>query len=196
MLLANKMRIVVAGIPGVGKTSVIIEIVEAARRDGLKMEHLVFGSIMMEEARRLGIMDRDDIRKLPIVDQRELQTSAARTIAKVDADVLFVDTHLFIKSSEGYWPGLPGSALSTLSPTNLILVEASPKEILARRTKDISRDRDIGTEKEVSDELSIARSMLCAAATLSGAPMMFVQNGDGCLRDAAMTIVRGTGLKS
>lgn len=195
-MLVNKMRIVVAGIPGVGKTSVVTETVEEARRSGLKVEHLVFGSIMMEEARRLGITDRDAMRKLPIVEQRELQTNAARAIAKVETDVIFVDTHLFIKSSEGYWPGLPGSALSTLSPTNLILVEASPKEIVARRTKDISRDRDLETEKEVSDELSIARNMLCVAATLSGAPMMFVQNGDGCLTEAAMTITQGTGLKS
>ena len=195
-MLVNKMRIVVAGIPGVGKTSVVTETVEEARRSGLKVEHLVFGSIMMEEARRLGITDRDAMRKLPIVEQRELQTNAARAIAKVETDVIFVDTHLFIKSSEGYWPGLPGSALSTLSPTNLILVEASPKEIVARRTKDISRDRDLETEKEVSDELSIARNMLCVAATLSGAPMMFVQNGDGCLTEAAMTIAQGTGLKS
>jgi adenylate kinase len=73
-------------------------------------------------------------------------------------------------------------------------VEASPKEILARRKNDTTRYRDEITEEEVTAELVLARSFLSAASLVSGAPMTFVPNDEGRSSQAAAQIaalVRG-----
>jgi len=73
-------------------------------------------------------------------------------------------------------------------------VEASAKEILARRKNDTTRYRDEITEEEVAQELELARSFLTAASLVSGAPMAFINNGEGKSEKAANQIadlVRG-----
>ena len=39
---------------------------------------------------------------------------------------MFVDTHLFIRTPEGFWPGLPYVVIQALKPTHLVLIEAEP----------------------------------------------------------------------
>ena len=77
----NRIRAVILGIPGVGKTTIISEVEDIFEEKGLKAETVVFGSLMFEEAKKKGLKTRDDIRKLPIEDQRKLQEDAAKRIA-------------------------------------------------------------------------------------------------------------------
>jgi len=95
------MRVIVAGVPGAGKTSIMSEVSK-------KTHHTIvnYGTVMLELAREEGVVEhRDDIRRLPIEKQRELQRKAAERIGAMDN--IIVDTHLTIKTASGYFPGLP-----------------------------------------------------------------------------------------
>jgi len=150
---------------------------------------------MFDEALRLRwVKHRDEMRKLPVEKQKKLQEAAAARISRGKGKVVFIDTHLFIRTPEGFWPGLPLRVIEPLKPTHLLLVEASPKEILARRKNDTTRYRDEITEEEIADELKLARSFLSAASLVSGAPMAFIRNEEGKSEKAAAQIaavVRG-----
>ncbi|HVB95295.1 MAG TPA: adenylate kinase [Nitrososphaerales archaeon] len=185
------LRIVIVGVPGVGKSTVVAKAKEAVSGSAVQ----VFGTAMFDEALRLKwVKHRDEMRKLPVEKQKKLQEAAAARISRGKGKVVFIDTHLFIRTPEGFWPGLPLRVIEPMKPTHLILVEASAKEILARRKNDTTRYRDEITEGEVGHELELARSFLTAASLVSGAPMTFIQNGEGNSEKAASQIanlVRG-----
>jgi adenylate kinase len=168
--------VVVVGVPGVGKTTIVQKMNAAIKGSRV----VTFGTVMLEEGKRLRwIRHRDELRKLPVGKQKRLQSLAASRIARMKDRVLFVDTHLFIRTGEGFWPGLPFEVVKALKPTHLILVEADPKEILSRRQMDKTRYRDSVTPKDLVGELSLARSFLVASSTLTGAPMLIAPNNEG-----------------
>lgn len=180
-----RLRIVVVGIPGVGKTTVVEKLASSVEGSSVT----VFGSVMLEEGRRLKwVQGRDEMRKLPVERQRRLQRIAARSISSTRGRVVFVDTHLFIRTPEGFWPGLPFDVIRELKPTHLVLIEASPGEVLSRRRADATRYRDDLTVEEVAAELALARSFLSAASLTSGAPMLIVPNPEGKADEAARRI--------
>jgi adenylate kinase len=185
------LRIVIVGVPGVGKSTVVAKANEAIKGSTVQ----VFGTAMFDEALRLKwVKHRDEMRKLPVERQKRLQEAAASRISRGKGKVVFIDTHLFIRTPEGFWPGLPLRVIEPMKPTHLLLVEASPKEILARRKNDTTRYRDEITEDEVAAELTLARSFLSAASLVSGAPMSFIRNEEGGSAKAAAQIaalVRG-----
>ncbi|MCP8322833.1 MAG: adenylate kinase [Candidatus Methylarchaceae archaeon HK02M2] len=183
-------RVVIVGIPGVGKTTVVNMVVEQIKKHKLTLESVVFGTLMFEEAKNLGIKHRDEMRKLPVDDQRKLQIKAAEKIVMMKPDFLFVDTHLMINTKEGYWPGLPFEVLRSLSPSNLILIEALPHEIISRRTRDSGRLRDSAEEDAIDKEMEIARGMLNTAAIISGAPLLIVMNKENHIDEAAKRILK------
>jgi adenylate kinase len=177
----------VVGIPGVGKTTVV----EKSSRGIRGSKIVTFGTVMLEEATRLGwIRSRDELRTLPVEKQRKLQTLAATKIASMKEKTVFVDTHLFIRTGEGYWPGLPFDVVRALDPTHLLLVEADPQEIAQRRASDKSRTRDALTKADLAAELALGRSFLAASATLTGAPMLIVANHKDKSDAAASAIIK------
>jgi len=171
-----KLRVVVVGIPGVGKTTVVEKL--RSRLEGAKL--VTFGTVMFEEAtRRKWVKGRDEMRKLPVERQKKLQAVAAAQISKMADRVVLVDTHLFIRTSEGFWPGLPFEVVRTLNPTHLVLVEASPEEVSARRAADSARSRDSVDREELEKETELGRAFLSVSSTLTGAPMLIIRNAEG-----------------
>jgi adenylate kinase len=144
---------------------------------------------MFEAAKKLRwVKHRDEMRKLPVEKQKRLQKVAATKISRSKGKVVFVDTHLFIRTPEGFWPGLPYVVILALKPTHLILVEAGPEEILSRRKNDTTRYRDELTVDEVQTELTLARAFLSAASLVSGAPISFIHNKEGRADEAAQVV--------
>lgn len=190
----NTKRIVIVGIPGVGKTTVVNKVVEMIKKKNLAVEPIVFGTVMFEEARKLGIKHRDEMRKLPIDEQKKLQIEAANSVAGMESDFLIIDTHLLINTKEGYWPGLPLEVLKALSPSNIVLVEALPHEIVSRRMRDSQRNRDATDETEITQEIGIARSMLSATGIITGAPILIVMNIENHIEEVANQILRALGV--
>jgi adenylate kinase len=181
------LRAVVVGIPGVGKTTVVDKVVAGFR--GARLAN--FGTIMLETGVSLKMVrHRDELRRLPVEKQRRLQKVAAARIARMKERLVVIDTHLFIRTPEGFWPGLPFDVVNAMKPTHLILIEATPEEIAARRASDSTRYRDQATRETLVEELALARGFLTACSTLTGAPMAIVKNGQGKQDEVARGVIR------
>jgi adenylate kinase len=181
---------IVVGIPGVGKTTVITKTKDILLQSGYNTTVVVFGSVMLSEAKKMGIGDRDQIRKLSLAGQQNLQNLAADYICSVKEDLVIVDTHLFIRTSSGFFPGIPQNVIQKLKPRNLILITATPEEILARRAKDESRNRDMVSIEEIKKELGLSISMISTISILSGSAFEIVDNHQGASEDTARFIAR------
>jgi len=186
----NSIRAVILGIPGVGKTTIISEVEDIFEERGLKAETVVFGSLMFEEAKKKGLKTRDDMRKLPIEDQRNLQEDAAKRIAEMRERIVIIDTHLFIRTAEWYYPGIPMDVTKIIRPTHLLLVIANPQEILMRRQSDTSRRRDLSTEAEIQYEVDVSRIMIVSSANMTGSPFTILENQKNQAKKVAQDIVR------
>lgn len=169
----------VTGIPGVGKTTVMKKAAE-----GLDIEFVTFGTVMIEIAKQMELVkDRDEMRKLNLEQQKELQVKSAEKIANMKNVVL--DTHCTIKTPKGYMPGLPEWVIKKLNPTAIVLVEASPQEIYNRRANDPTRNRDPDSVEQIDEHQMMNRSAAMSYATLSGATVKIVFNHDNAI-DAAV----------
>ena len=184
----RKKTAIIVGVPGVGKSTIISSATQALENKGRTVHTVVFGSVMFEEARKLGINDRDQLRKLSIYAQQKLQSMTANYISNLKESMVIVDTHLFIRTASGYYPGLPMNLILKLNPDILILVTANSKEILKRRKSDNSRARDMITEKEIKMDIEISLSMISSLSILTGAPFEIIYNHDGMI-DSAISIV-------
>ena len=191
-MAGNNKRAIIVGIPGVGKTTVIARAAEMLSQNR-KTTLVTYGTLMFEEAQKMGVKSRDEMRKLPVGEQRKLQETAARRIADMKDDVVIVDTHLFISTGEGYYPGLPMRLLTIMNPTNLIMVAADPQEIVDRRKNDPTRVRDEASVEAIRDDLDFSKMMLASCSVLTGAPFALVLNGNGKADDAAAGIAKVLG---
>ncbi|MGC8644768.1 MAG: adenylate kinase [Thermoplasmata archaeon] len=185
------MRVVIGGIPGVGKTTVL----NGLKLAGIRVEN--YGDIMLSEARDRGLVStRDEIRKLSVQLQKEIQVMAARKLSSLSSVV--IDTHFSVMTNSGYLPGLPYSILSILSPDLLISIEADPLEVFERRRKDSERNRDRDTLEKIRQHLEANRSYGFSYSALTGAPLLIVVNEDGKAEEAtrriAEIISKGGGL--
>lgn len=188
-MAGNKKRAIIVGIAGVGKTTVITRAAELLYKKS-NATVVTYGTLMLEEAQKLGIKDRDEMRRLPVERQRGLQESAAKRIAEMENDIVIVDTHLFINTDEGYYPGLPMRLLTIMNPTNIIMVAADPDQIAARRKNDPTRKRDEASAEAIKNDLDISRMMLASCSVLTGAPFALVLNEEGKVDEAAEGIAR------
>ena len=194
LYLAENKKIILVGIPGVGKTSLLSKIVEYLKKKNKIVSVINYGTLMFNVAKENGMEDRDCLRKLPVLEQQKLQKLAAEKIALENTEIIIIDTHAFISSIEGYYPGLPEHVLKIIIPTNFVSVAAKPEEIYNRRMKDESRDRDKITLINIRKELEYQTGMISACAVLTGAPVRHILNGEGKIDEAADKIINAIGL--
>ena len=194
--LAESNRVIIVGIPGVGKTTVVSRVVELLKERNVKVSVSIFGTVMFDEAKKKGVQNRDDLRKLSVKEQKELQTMAARTIASITDDVVIVDTHAFISTQEGFYPGLPHNVLEILNPDSFIMITARPEEIYNRRMTDTSRTRDIVSIDTIKKELDVTSAMLSTCSILCGSPIKMVLNTEGKVDEAARGILSAMGFNN
>ena len=194
--LHSNARVIVVGVPGVGKTSVVTNAAERLNQSQSTTQVMVFGSIMLDEAKKLGIIDRDEMRKLSINTQRQLQEMAANSISGVRSVNIIIDTHLFINTIEGRYPGVPRNLLDILSPTHLIMISAAPEEIFARRMEDGTRNRDLISMDSIKNDLEVATIMIATSSVLTGAPFKIIFNRKDKLDDAVNELVEAISTKS
>ncbi len=177
------------GIPGVGKTTIVSSVKNTLEEKGVKTILAEFGKIMLEEAYKLNIKNRDEIRRLSIYEQKKLQNLAAEKISQINADVVIIDTHLFINTKEGYYPGLPLDLLNNLKPTNLMLIIANPEEIYHRRQNDPSRDRDIISMESIKNDIDVSKMLISCCSIVSGAPFKILANHENSIMDCTQKMV-------
>jgi len=186
--------IVVTGIPGTGKTTVCNEALKLAEQTRKKIQAVNYGSIMVELSRKRGkLLHRDELRRSGLAFQRSLQAEAAKIISKKTGEVegsLIVDTHMSIKTENGYFAGLPFHVLQLLNPDMFVLVEAEPQEVLSRRFRAKTRKRDKVLEDEIMEETLFSRLMAAACAVLTGTSVKIVKNQAGKRTEAAEEILK------
>lgn len=194
LYLVENKKVVMVGIPGVGKTTLLSKMAEIIQNHKKSVSVLSFGTLMFEVAKENGLKDRDELRKLPVSEQQKLQKLAAEKIAQHDEDVVIIDTHAFISSSEGYYPGLPEHVLKIIEPTNFVSVSAKPEEIYNRRMSDDTRNRDKITLANIKKELDAQSGMISACCVISGSPVKHILNREGKVDEAADKIINAIGL--
>lgn len=184
----RKKTAIIVGVPGVGKSTIISNATQTLKNIGTSVRTVVFGSVMFDEARKLGLNDRDQLRKLSIDEQQKLQTMTANHISNLKESMVIVDTHLFIRTASGYYPGLPMNLILKLNPDILMLVTANSEEILRRRKTDNSRTRDLISENQIKMDIDVSLSMISSLSILTGAPFVIIYNHDNMI-DSAVSIM-------
>jgi adenylate kinase len=171
-------RIVITGVPGVGKTTVVNGALEKLGKEGITYQSINFGTFMFEVATNQKIVsDRDGMRKLPGHVQKDIQRKAAQAIAKIEGNVI-IDTHCTVKTPKGFLAGLPEWVLRELMPDMVILVETDEDQILSRRLTDTTRTRDMDSSKEIALHQEYNRAMAAAYGMVSGCTVKIVRNRD------------------
>ncbi|MEM4389821.1 MAG: adenylate kinase [Candidatus Micrarchaeia archaeon] len=176
--------IIVMGEPGAGKTTVL----SASLKYLPGWKTVVYGDLMFDIARKMGIARKDDIRKQPISIQKKIQEKVARALAR-ERGKLILDTHCSILTPEGYIPGLPFSLLKKLKVERLVYISAPIEHIMARRQRDTSRARDIQSREALEEHALLNRAFLCAYSAFTGAPVSIILNEDGALEKAVERFV-------
>ena len=194
LYLVENKKIILVGIPGVGKTTLLTTMVEILKDHKKNVVVINYGSLMFDVAKENGLTDRDQLRKLSVFEQQRLQKLAAEQISGHEEEVVIIDTHAFINSPEGYYPGLPEHVLKIIKPTNFVSVSAKPEEIYNRRMKDDTRNRDKITLANIKKELDVQSGMMSACAVITGSPVRLVLNGEGKIDEAADKIIKAIGL--
>lgn len=189
LYLAESKKVIVVGIPGVGKTTLVSKIVELLKSKQKSVSVHSFGTVMFEEAQKNGIKDRDELRKLTMEQQQNLQKIAAEKLSRLGDDLVIIDTHAFISTNAGFYPGLPNHVLQIIKPSNFISVSARPEEIYNRRMKDTTRNRDQVSLESIKKELSVQEAMLSSCSVLSGSPMKTILNAEGKVDEAALAVI-------
>jgi len=192
--LVERKKVIIVGIPGVGKTSLVTKVVELIKSKNKTTSVHSYGTVMLELAKDFGVKNRDELRTLPVEKQKELQRLAAEKLASLNDDVIFVDTHAFISTKAGFYPGLPNHVIQIIAPTNFIAVTASPDEIHNRRVKDDTRNRDTISIEEIKKELAVQDAMLSSCSVLSGSPMKVIFNHEGNIEEAANNVIETIGV--
>ena len=194
LYLVERKKVIIVGIPGVGKTSLVTKVVELIKAKNKTASVHSYGTVMLELAKDFGVKDRDELRTLPVEKQKELQRLAAEKLASLNDDVIFVDTHAFISTKAGFYPGLPNHVIQIIEPTNFIAITASPDEIHNRRIKDETRNRDTISIEEIKKELAVQDAMLSSCSVLSGSPMKVIFNHEGNIEEAANNVIETIGV--
>lgn len=167
-------RILITGVPSVGKTSVALGIRQTIPSVGV----CEFGRLMAMIGKQRNILeDYRDLPDLELNDRSNLQIAAAAHVAKLDQAVA-IAAHLVVRAPEGYVDGFPEPALSCLQLTGIMMITAEPRQIHSRRSR---RAMDL-----VCEDVAVIQShqervwqMAARVAGSAGIPFDHLINHDG-----------------
>jgi adenylate kinase len=172
--------IIVAGVPGAGKSTVLLEAWKRVEKE-LNYTIVSFGTEMLELCKETGLVaNRDEMRNLGPDVQEEMQWRTTKRIAERPENIL-LDTHCTIKTGSGsYLPGFTPRMLERMSPRAIILVDAHEAEIRGRRRLDKTRPmRTIESQEDILEHKLINRAYAAAFSARSGCLLRIIQNNTG-----------------
>jgi adenylate kinase len=186
------MLVVMTGVPGVGKSTVVKTAFQQAKDKGLNVEYEMvnFGDMMLKSAEAAGLVKhRDEMRKLPIEKQHDIQKKAATEIRKLaDKKQIILDTHASIETPKGFIPGMPEWVLRILKPDVIVVLESRPEDINKFRKKDLGGDfrrREVDNLEGIERHQSVNRSIAVAYSVFTGTPIKIIWKPEGTLPQAA-----------
>ncbi len=181
--------VMITGIPGVGKSTITRM---ALRETKAKFRLVNFGDLMFSVALERGLVKhRDEVRKLDLKTQKSIQLEVAKRIVEMaKKEPILIDTHATVKTPKGYLLGFPLEVIETIKPDFIVIIEATPSEILGRRLRDLKRDRDVETEEQIQRHQDLNRAAAVAYAMHSDALIKVIENHeDKGLREAVAELV-------
>jgi adenylate kinase len=180
---------IVVGLSGVGKGTVMEEAMLLSDKDYTVIN---YGDRMLETAKDEGLVDsRDDLKKMDSETNKRIQRMAADSIAEeAEEQDVIVETHAAIQTPFGYIPGLPKWTLENLSPSKIIVIDATAEEIYERTQDDDSRDREHESIEQIQQYREVAREMASTGAVLTGAYLQVIHNADGKAEATAEELVK------
>ena len=183
-------KVLVFGLPGVGKNSVVHQAVERLG-DGFTV--INYGDVLQE----IVGTERDKYRReASLSDFMKSQRLTAEKIHGMSANQsknLIITSHAVMWRESGYIPGFPEPVLKLLKPDLLVLIISPPHEIIVRKLIDAERgkrfDRDT-LEYEITREQQDACKYICFAYSMTtGAPVKIIENVQGHVEDAIIQLV-------
>ncbi|MBN1169903.1 adenylate kinase [Candidatus Micrarchaeota archaeon] len=166
--------IIAMGLPGAGKTTVL---------KSLNTDYEIhnFGNLMFEiEKENFGIKDRDEMRKIPIEKQKQVQKMVYEKLSGM-GDRVILDTHCSVSTPKGFFPGVPFEYLKLLKVDALVLITADVEEVKKRRAEDPGRKRD---DDDIGLHDQMNKGYLAAYSAFTGAPAVVIVNRQGQLEKA------------
>jgi adenylate kinase len=189
-LFNDGYMIIIMGLPGVGKSTLLSRILE--KNQNLKI--INYGDLVLSSAsKKFNITDRDKINILPLKDHLEIQKEAIRQIsneikqAESEGKILILDTHAVLKKPSGYLPGL-APEIFNLPIHGFIFIDAPTNEILERREKDKKRRRPNIEKEEINALREISLSFISQYSAASGKPFFILINRKGKLERSAVEL--------
>ena len=77
LYLVENKKILMVGIPGVGKSTLLTTMVDILKDHKKNVIVINYGTLMFDVAKENGLENRDDLRKLSVIEQQRLQKIAA-----------------------------------------------------------------------------------------------------------------------
>lgn len=171
--------IIVMGLPGVGKSTVL-----SAANGRADWRIVNYGDLMFEIAKRkFGLAHRDSLRKLEQEKQKEVQSEVGDELSKMQGK-LILDTHCSIATPDGFLVGLPDSILEKLKVERLVYITAPVSEVVARRSSDGTRVRDSESAESLQAHDDYNRELLLHYSAKTGASVEIIYNYQGKLQEA------------
>lgn len=176
------MIILVLGVKGVGKSTLINQLLPV-----LKDSQVInFGTAMVDEAKKLGVKDREQLSSLSMIEQRKLQAHTAKKIHDLSeqGQTVFVDTHAHYLSQKGrvILPGLPEELLSNLHPSLILLLLTEPGIIYERRSNDEKNGKRHRNPESIQEIKNIQKLEIITATDIStdfGIPIKILDRTGG-----------------
>jgi len=192
----EKMLVVMTGVPGVGKSTVVKKAFEKAQGKGRRIEYELvnFGDMMLKTAEKADLVKhRDEMRALPVESQHEIQKQAASEIRKLaDSKKIILDTHASIETPKGFIPGMPEWVLRELKPDVIVVLESRPEDINKFRKKDVGDDfrrREVDNLEGIERHQNVNRSISMAYSVFTGTPIKLIWKPEGTLPEAAESLL-------
>jgi len=171
---------IIAGTPGAGKTTLLSKV---------KLKNAKLVNMGSEMLKYTGLSDRDKLRYLSFDEQKELREKAIRGLIRKGGNII-IDTHLSVEQNGRFLPGFSINELNELNTKAFIYIDASAKEIIARRKKDKSRKRENESEEEINMHRSLNISFMASAASELNIPILIFRNSEGMADEVAGELER------
>jgi adenylate kinase len=165
--------VIVIGIPGAGKSTIIDRITDAD-----KYSFVNIGDMMISIGTKKGrLNNRDQMRYQSNEERTELIKEVFKEIATMKGNVI-IDTHASIGAHGRYMPGLPADVLSIIkdSVKALVCIDAPTENIIIRRERDTTRRREAETVEEIEMQKMINMAALSAISQSYNIPLFVLIN--------------------
>lgn len=174
-------QVAVVGVPGTGKTSLC-----SAASQNLNYQHVNFGEVMLEIARRRGLaINLPEMFSLDLSIQHNIWKTSALQIK--DEKNILLDLHGLDHFIEGYLISLP---FEIIRPDIIIIIESAYEDILQRRHADPQKERIIQGRNTLNEHVKMLRLAMVTVSTRLGCNLVILDNNNfkNCLNELELIL--------